>query len=131
MKRTTLLNSSLSAAIAEMGHTDSLVVGDCGLPVPTGVPRIDLAVTKGLPGFYPVLEAVLSELCVEGVCIAQELKDGSPEGFARLASLFEGKRIEVIAHTELKERMRAARAVVRTGECTPYLNIILYSGVAF
>lgn len=131
MKKTTLLNSELSAVIARMGHTDSLVIGDCGLPVPPEVQRIDLAVTKGLPGFYPVLEAILSELCVEKVCVARELQETSPEEFEKMKAHFPDTQIEVVAHKEFKQRTHQAKAVVRTGECISFINVILYSGATF
>ena len=43
MKKSALLNSELSYLIAKMGHTDTLKVGDCGLPIPQETQRIDLA----------------------------------------------------------------------------------------
>ena len=51
MKKSALLNSELSYVIAKMGHTDTLTVGDCGLPIPQETQRIDLALRKGTPGF--------------------------------------------------------------------------------
>lgn len=127
MKRTTLLNAPLSGVIAAMGHGDLLVIGDAGLPVPRGVPVIDLAVTKNVPGIFDVLDAVLAELVVERAALAEE---AAPELVARFAE----RRIGALArlpHEGFKARMSEARAVVRTGECTPYANICLWSGVAF
>jgi D-ribose pyranase len=39
--------------------------------------------------------------------------------------------IETVTHLIFKEQTRSARAVVRTGEFTPYANIILVAGVVF
>jgi D-ribose pyranase len=36
-----------------------------------------------------------------------------------------------VTHEELKVRTARARVVVRTGEDTPYANIVLRAGVAF
>ena len=125
MKKGPLLNAQLSALIARMGHGDMLVIGDAGLPVPPGVPCIDLAVSPGLPGIMPVLAAVLSELQVEEAVIAEE---ASPT----LAAAFRAQTpCEAISHDALKELSAQARAVVRTGEFTPYANIVLKSGVVF
>ena len=33
MKKGKLLNSEISSVISQMGHTDSLTIGDCGLPI--------------------------------------------------------------------------------------------------
>ena len=38
---------------------------------------------------------------------------------------------QTVSHEEFKRRSATARAVVRTGECTPYANIMLIAGVAF
>jgi len=131
MKKTELINSDISAVIAKMGHTDSIVIGDCGLPIPSGPKRIDLAVVRNLPGFFEVLEAVLNELCVEKVTIASEMEDISPEAYAKISEKFSNVEIATIPHEEFKEMTKDAKAVVRTGECTPYLNVILFSGVKF
>jgi D-ribose pyranase len=55
MKKTALLNAAISQLIATMGHGDTVVIGDVGLPVPAGVLMIDLAVTRGVPDFMTVL----------------------------------------------------------------------------
>ena len=127
MKRTPLLNAPLSATIAAMGHGDLLVIGDAGLPVPRGVPVIDLAVTRGVPGIWDVLDAVLAELMVERSALAEE---APPELVARFADRSIGA-VGRLPHEAFKARMAEARAVVRTGEATPYANIALWSGVAF
>ena len=38
---------------------------------------------------------------------------------------------QTVSHEEFKRRTAKARAMVRTGECTPYANIILIAGVKF
>ncbi|EJN01809.1 D-ribose pyranase [Herbaspirillum sp. YR522] len=130
MKKTTLLNAALSQVIASMGHGDTLVIGDVGLPVPPGVPVIDLALMRGVPGFMQVLGAVLSELEVEQHVLAQELAERSPALAAQIAALaLPGARH--VPHEDFKRLTGRARAVIRSGECTPYANIILGSGVVF
>jgi D-ribose pyranose/furanose isomerase RbsD len=53
--------------LASLGHTDTVVIGDCGLPIPEGVERVDLAVVQGLPRFAPVVEAIAEELVVQKI----------------------------------------------------------------
>ncbi len=127
MKRGKLLNAELSGLIAAMGHGDLLVIGDAGLPVPPGVRVIDLAVTRGVPGFFDVLDAVLAEMVVERAAWAAE---ASPDLAAQLTARPLGAT-QVIAHDDLKAHSNHARAVVRTGEFTPYANVCLWSGVDF
>ncbi|QBX34144.1 D-ribose pyranase [Paracoccus liaowanqingii] len=127
MKRTVLLHAELSGLVAAMGHGDLLVIGDAGLPVPRGVRVVDLAVTRGIPGVFDVLDAVLAEMVVERSALAQEAG-------ADLAARFRARQIGAVSpmpHDALKAAMAEARAVVRTGEFTPYANICLYAGVAF
>lgn len=133
MKKTTLLNSRISAVISEMGHMDTIALGDAGLPIPCGTQRIDLAVCKGIPAFIPVLEAVLSELCVQKATIASEMKEINPALYTELVKKFAGFGVELIevTHNDFKEKTRTSKAVIRTGECMPYANIILESGVTF
>ena len=131
MKKQGILNSRLSAVVAAMGHTDTLVVGDAGLPVPPGVERIDLALTQGVPGCIETIQAVLSELKVERITLAEEMRTRSAPLHDRVLQLFEGIPVTYVSHEELKSRSASACAVVRTGEFTPFANVILSSGVVF
>ena len=58
MKRQGILNSDISRVLSYMGHTDTICIGDCGLPIPDETERIDLAVKFGQPSFMDVLEEV-------------------------------------------------------------------------
>ncbi|OED41524.1 D-ribose pyranase [Endozoicomonas sp. (ex Bugula neritina AB1)] len=139
MKKGTLLHPQLSQVIATLGHGQGLTIGDCGLPIGESVERIDLALTHGVPSFLDTLNVVLTETCVEQVVIAEELENVSPDMYARLITRIEclaeeqRKAVEVIKvpHETFKIQAEQSRAVVRTGECTPYANIILKSGVVF
>jgi len=110
------------------------VIGDAGLPVPPGVELIDLALTQGIPDFISTLRIVLSEMQVESHVLAEEILLKQPPALAELNALTEqtalGER-RLVSHEEFKQLSRKARAVVRTGECQPYCNIALVSGVTF
>ena len=132
MKKGRLLNAPLSAVVARLGHGDRLVICDAGLPIPPGVERIDLAVSQGVPTLVQVLQAVAAEMQVESVLLAQESLSASdghvpPWLPAELAQ----KPFNTISHEEFKRQCASARAVVRTGECTPYANVMLIAGVTF
>lgn len=114
-----------------MGHGDLLCVADAGLPIPPQVERIDLAFAPGRPEFIEVVAAVLSELRVEAYEVADESLSACPEIVARLDEALRGIECLWMSHEELKHRSEAVRAVVRTGEFTPYANVILRSGVDF
>ena len=131
MKETALLNQPTSAVVADMGHTDELVISDAGLPIPASTERIDLAVTSNIPGFMETLRVVLSELQVESAVIAEEMATANPDVYAQLMELLGDTPIAVLPHDAFKKRTAGARAVVRTGECSPYANVILVAGVVF
>jgi D-ribose pyranase len=131
MKKTTLLQSDLSYIIATLGHLDTLVIADAGLPIPAETLRIDLALTQGVPGAIQTLKVVLEEMKVEKIILAEEAKEHNPKFLAEVQELLPGVRVEFVTHAEFKTRTAGARAVVRTGEFAPYANVILVSGVVF
>lgn len=131
MKKTGILNQPVSCAIAGLGHMDTLVIADAGLPIPSETQRIDLALVQGVPSFLQTLRVVLSEMQVEHAIIAEEMIDVSSALYETLQEILGDTPIETIPHVAFKERTRSARAVIRTGEFTPYANVILVSGVVF
>lgn len=132
MKKTGIINAPIAALIAELGHGDTICIGDAGLPIPDHVQRIDLAVKAGVPAFLTVLETVLEELAVEGAVLAQELM-GNADYYNQVLAVLptDEVRVELVSHTEFKERLNDVKAVIRTGEFTPYANVILRAGVVF
>ncbi|WP_305983736.1 D-ribose pyranase [Roseibium sp. MMSF_3544] len=136
MKRTALLNRHLSELIASLGHMDEIIVADAGLPVPQGVRVIDLAVSEGVPGFQDVLRALRSELVIESAIWAEEASANLSAVMQEEIALWSRQAARDVAvsrlsHAEFKRRSSHVRAIIRTGEFTPYANILLRSGVPF
>jgi len=131
MKKSKLINSEISYTISKMGHTDTLTIGDCGLPIPKDVNRIDLALTHNVPTFIQTLDVVLEELCVEEVVIAEEIEDKNMAVYQEILKRFKDIKITKVSHEDFKKLTKESKALVRTGECSPYANIILKSGVVF
>lgn len=136
MKRTVLLNRHISALVAALGHLDEITVADAGLPVPDGVAVIDLAVKAGVPAFGDVVQALMSELVVETVIHVDEADSALRQKLADMTRQWhdaQGKPIvtEQMSHRDFKARTAHSKAVIRTGETTPYCNVILVSGVSF
>ena len=119
MKKSGILNAQLIRCIAELGHKDLFMIGDAGMPIPKGVEIVDLVVCGGVPTFKQVMDAVLAETEVEAYTIANEI-ESLPEA--------EESRID---HVDLKKMSAQCKFAIRTGEFTPYPNIILRAGVAF
>jgi D-ribose pyranase len=131
MKRTGILNDRLSWILARLGHGDRIVVADCGLPIPLGVFRVDLALVKGVPSFQDVVHALAEELVIQHLVVAQEIHTMNPSQYAFLRSILPSLSIEEVPHEEFKKLLAGVRAVIRTGEATPYANVILEAGVNF
>lgn len=130
MKKHGILNSELAKVVDDLGHTDQVCIGDLGLPVPKGIKKIDLAVKHGLPTFQDILDVYLENVLVEKVFLAEEIKSENPEQLkAILDKLDPQVEIVYLTHEALKAMNTTVKAVVRTGEDTPYSNIILQSGV--
>jgi D-ribose pyranase len=132
MKKHGHLNREVSRVLARMGHTDCIVIADCGLPIPGGVECIDLSLTLGTPAFLHVLDSVLADFRAERAIFASEAREQNPAVMScasRLAG--EGVNVDFVMHERLKELSHQAKCVIRTGEATPFANVILYSGVIF
>lgn len=132
MKTTGVLHPELARVLASLGHGDALVVADAGLPVPPGVLRIDLAYAPGKPPLLDVLDVILGEMKVERATLAGEIRRVPQSAFHRLLlERFEDVPVDYLAHEDFKHATAEARAVVRSGEFTPYANVLLSSGVGF
>ncbi|MBW7884595.1 MAG: D-ribose pyranase [Caldilineaceae bacterium] len=131
MKKQGILNAEIAAVVASMGHLDTITVADAGLPIPAGPHRIDLVVKPNLPRFLDVLNAVLDELIVQEAIIALEMPQVSPQLYNELRGVFGEIPVRMLPHTEFKPQTALSKAVIRTGEFTPYANVILVAGVAF
>ena len=133
MKKAGILNSDISRVLSYLGHTDTICIGDCGLPIPDEVERIDLALCFGEPTFMRTLEIVAGDMKIEKIVLATEIKEQNKEVLSQIEALFAGQNIEVeyVPHTELKAQTKNCKAVIRTGETTPYANVILQSGCIF
>ncbi len=132
MRRTGVLHAELARHLSLLGHTDRFVIGDRGLPLPRGLPLIDLAVVPGVVSFSDVLGAVLEEVVIQAHAYATEARGGPAEALltSRATELGAG---EAVPHEDFKRLLRDERVVfaIRTGEETPYANVILEAGVPF
>ncbi|TDU25970.1 D-ribose pyranase [Arthrobacter sp. JUb115] len=127
MLKSEILNAPLLAALAKCGHTDIVVIADCGLPLPEGPLVIDLALVQGLPSLDQVLEVLARNMVIENSTLAAEAENGPVQELCLARDLDP----DFISHEELKAQLPQAKVIVRTGEATPYANAILHCGVAF
>lgn len=131
MKKRGILNAELSRCVAALGHKDLFMIGDAGMPIPEGVTVIDLAVCGGVPKFEQVLAAVLEEAEVEYYFLASEIQDKNAGLHDTIKHALPNVPSEMMAHDELKQKSKACKFAVRTGEFSSYANVILQAGVVF
>lgn len=128
MKRSGILHPDIAHLLASTGHTDYFVVADRGFPVPPEPDRIDLALIDDLPTVMDVLRAIHAEFIIDRVVVAEETNTFSPERVKELHEILGDTPLETVAHIELKRLSHDARATIRTGDTTPYANVIVVSG---
>mgnify|MGYP001260885999 CR=1 FL=1 len=128
MKKVGVINQPITAVLGGLGHTDTLTIADAGLPIPATTQRIDLALTTGVPSFLETLRVILTEMFVEKAIVAEEMQAISPHIFAAVCEILGDTPVELIPHVEFKRQTAVSRAIIRTGEFTPYANIILVAG---
>lgn len=121
----------LAGALAELGHTDLLVLSDAGFPAPKGVKQIDLALRPGSPETIDILEVVNQEIVVEGLVVALESQHHSPQLIEWLRSKFAEVKIEYMPHAEFKRLSASGKFMVRSGDVTAYSNVIVRVGVPY
>ena len=147
MKKGGILNTELLRIVSNMGHGNMLFIVDRGFPFPVHdlTKKIDLAVGHNIPRFLEVVAVVLEDLEIEKAIIANETETMSPEVYKELLKIFKSVKnkgreivIEKIPHDRFKhiglrgaEEGEEVKAIVRTGEFTPYSNVALVSGVPF
>ena len=79
MKKRGIINAQLSGLIAGLGHKDTFMIADGGMPIPKGVTIVDLALCGGVPTFQQVMDAVLEEVEVEFYTLAEEITENNPK----------------------------------------------------
>jgi D-ribose pyranase len=65
---------------------------------------------------------------VEKAFVSVEIAEYSPDVFELIQQALGEVPVEPIPHLQFKERTRNSKAIIRTGEFTPFANVILVSG---
>lgn len=125
MKRGGVINQRLSEQIAGLGHTDYFMICDAGFPIPEGMERVDLALAFEIPTLKQCLKAVLDEVVVEKVCIADEMEKYNRDGYGYIKNVFVNQPVECMPQNLLVRMAKKCRFILRSGELAPYSNVIL------
>ena len=131
MKKNGIINTPISEIFSNMRHTDSICISDLGLPCPDNVKSIDISLKMGTPSFMDVLEEVYKDLKIEHIILAEEIKTNNKDVHEKILKIFNNVSIEYVSHSDFKKKTQNCKAIIRTGEATPYANIILQSACIF
>jgi len=128
-----ILNGRLAAIVTTLRYGETVVVADAGLPVPAGVPTLELALTPGVPTTMQVVELLQHELVLSEVRIASQMAHANTALRQELVDLFSATDLlREVDHVEgIENELTRAKLVIQTAEMTPYGNVVLVGGLAF
>lgn len=132
-----LLSPELLKVIAEMGHGDELVIGDCNFPAASMGQRCvradghsAVALLDAILQLFPLdtfVEAPVTLMAVVPGTLAEDPPIWSE--FQETADKYEpGTKMEFVERFAFYERARAAYATVQTGEQALYACVIIKKG---
>jgi D-ribose pyranase len=124
-----ILNPALLAMLARFRHTNTIVIADRGFPFWREIPTVDISLVDDVPTVRQVLAALRGRYVVGAAWMAREFKGHNDRSVAaEYAALLDPAKIRFEPHsTAFKPRVPAAIGLIRTGDTTPYGNIILES----
>ena len=124
-----LLNPDLACIVRNLGHTDMMVISDMGFPMPDLQYNLDLAVKPGVPTVLDVLDAMSADFSFDRIIIAAEAHQAAPERVSQLQGAYPQVILEDCeSHVAFKHMAECCKAGVRTGDPTPFGNVILVCG---
>ena len=124
-----ILNPLLLSLLARVRHTNTLVVADRGFPFWVGLETVDISLVDGVPTVLQVLDALRANFVVGQAFMADEFPaHNTPETRAAYTRAFDGVELVYEPHeASFKPRVPHAVGLIRTGDTTPYGNVILQS----
>ena len=133
MRKFGILNRKLNDALSALGHGDICIITDAGFPLPyeaqPGTISVDLAITQDLPDIPTILKLVNEEIIYEECYVATNQRDFNPQLFASISKIVKRCQITPIEHEKIMEMRKSAKVIIRTGNFSPWGNVLLVSGV--
>ncbi len=129
MLKTGILNPSLASLLARVRHTNALVIADRGFPFWPEIETVDISLTDGIPTVLQVLAALRENFVLGEAYMAEEfLTANSAEVRAKFEAGLAGIPLIYEPHEAVfKPRVPRAIGLIRTGDTTPYGNMVLVS----
>src|ERR1019366_4992635 len=126
MQKTGILNPQLASLLARVRHTNTLVIADRGFPFWPMIETVDLALVDDVPTVLQLIVAVRPNHNFTLAYMAREFqKNNSAATRASFAKSLTGIPIKFEPHVAFKQRVPNAIGLIRTGDTTPYANVIL------
>ncbi len=124
-----ILNPQLLSLLARVRHTNSLVIADRGFPFWPQIETVDISLVDDIPTVLQVLAAIRPVFQIAHAFAAREFQKHNPAPVrARFAKALAGIPVTYQPHVEFKKHVPSAIGLIRTGDTTPYANLILVSG---
>lgn len=130
VKKNGILNRDINKVLGLLGHTDQITIADAGLPIPEGVVCIDLSMQLGSPQFLTVLDLICKEMIVEKAFVSKEISLINPV-IEKEIIISVKEPIEYLNHEDFKLATKNSKVIIRTGENSPFANVILQAGCVF
>jgi D-ribose pyranase len=128
MLKTGILNPQLNSLLARVRHTNTLVIADRGFPFWPMIETVDISLVDDVPTVLAVLLALRPNFQIGRAWMAREfLKGNSAKTCAAFSGALQGIELLHEPHRKLKKRVPQSIGLIRTGDTTPYANIILES----
>jgi D-ribose pyranase len=123
-----ILNPALASLLCRFRHTNWLVVADRGFPFWPLLETVDLSLTNDIPTVRQVLAALRDNYVIGAALMAREFqRQNGAKTQAQYTALLPGAKIQFLPHVDFKKRVPAAIGLIRTGDTTPYGNILIQS----
>jgi D-ribose pyranase len=128
MLKSGILNPQVLDLIARIRHTNTLVISDWAFPFWPQIETVDISLTHGIPTVLDVLDLLTPVFQIGRIWQAEEFVAHNPrETVERFAKSFGDIPVTREAHVDFKKRVPLAIGLIRTGDSTPYGNVILES----
>lgn len=128
MIRTGILNPAVLSLLARVRHTNTVVLADRGFPLWPQLETVDLSLVDDVPTVRQVLDAILPQYVIGRIFVADEFrKVNPPSAVAALRKHTGAIPLLFEPHAAFKRRVPHAIGLIRTGDATPYANLILES----
>jgi D-ribose pyranase len=128
MLKSGILNPALASLLCRFRHTNWLVIADRGFPFWPQLETVDISLTDDIPTVRQVLAALRENYNIGAAIMAAEFsRENAPGMLKDYQALLSGAKIKFVPHTEFKKRTPSAIGLIRTGDTTPYGNILVQS----